>query len=385
MKFFTFLLLFISLTSYSQYKTITILDSLSKKPIDLVHITYSNSSTGNISNSDGKVKVNLQKDSIFISHINYKNSSYTAKKILNRDTLYIQSKLNTLDEIVMYNYDLKEKLKEILENYKKYYYTGQLTNTVTYKENFEVNDTLVRLFQAQYKWWTKHNFLDFKNDIKKQNKLSLEKVDFSKIASIENDERNGGFMQSIPLIKFSNLNFNLVLLVNGTKDVFINSINKNKQTTDINFDADYFEGDNNLFNYKNCVISFDNKSKGIKYVLLNMVYKNNRKKGLSRKAKIPYTSETKHHKIEMFFKKFKKKHSLSYFTSELDGDFTINNIRNKYFGTQKFLITNTEKGKKNKKLQGINLDLPLYDYIPLNKDKEIEILLTTKEENFIKK
>ncbi|ARV14660.1 hypothetical protein [Polaribacter sp. SA4-12] len=384
MKNLSFILLLFSIGSFCQSKTITILDSLTKEPIDLVHITYSNSSTGNISNADGIVKINLQKDSIYISHINYKNRVYSSKNLFTKDTLFIHPTLNTLDEIVLYDYDLKNKLKQVLDNYKKYYYNGQLTNTLTYKENFEINDKIVRLFQAQYKWWTRYNFFELNTEVKKQNKLSLEKVDYSKITSSDKDERNGGFLKSIPLIKFSNLNFNLILLAHHTKDVYINSINKNIQTTDINFDADYFEDGKNLFNYKNSIISIDNKTKSIKYILLNMVYKDNKKVSLSRKSKISYTSETTKHKVELFFKKFKNKYSLSYFTSELNGFLTINNEKSKAFSSQKFLITNTEKGKKNKKAKEINLDKALYDYIPLNKNKETEILLTKKEIGFIK-
>jgi hypothetical protein len=384
MRNLPFIIILFSICSFSQSKTITILDSLTKKPIDLVHITYPNSSTGNISNSDGIVKINLQKDSIYISHISYKNSICSSEILLKKDTLFINPLSNTLDEIVLYDYDLKKKLKQVLDNYKKYYYNGQLTNTVTYKENFEINGQLVRLFQAQYKWWTKYNFFELNTEVKKQNKLSLEKVDYSKITSSDKDERNGGFLKSIPLIKFSNLNFNLILLAHHTKDVYINSINKNMQTTDINFDADYFEDGKNLFNYKNCIISIDNKTKSIKCILLNMVYKDNKKVSLSRKSKISYTSETTKHKVELFFKKFKNKYSLSYFTSELNGFLTINNEKSKVFSSQKFLITNTEKGKKNKKAKEINLDKALYDYIPLNKNKETEILLTKKEIGFIK-
>ena len=152
----TFFLVCVTYIGFSQSKELTILDNNSKKPIDLVQVFYPNLEIGSISNADGKVKIPLLEKEIFVSHINYTEKKFSFDFFKQKDTLFLNPKTNQLDEVVIYNLDLKQKFKDILENsYLKKYSTKKVIHNCTYKETFSVNDSLSRLFQAQFDWFSK--------------------------------------------------------------------------------------------------------------------------------------------------------------------------------------------------------------------------------------
>ena len=140
-------LICITYTSFSQSKELVILDNNSKKPIDLVQVFYPSLEIGSISNADGKVKIPLLENEIIVSHINYIEKKFSFEFFKQKDTLFLIPKTNQLDEVVIYNLDLKQKFKEILENsYLKKYSTKKIIHNCTYKETFSVNDSLSRLY-----------------------------------------------------------------------------------------------------------------------------------------------------------------------------------------------------------------------------------------------
>jgi len=179
---FTSFLLFIAYTSFSQSKELVILDTYSKKPIDLAQIFYPNLDVGSISNADGKVKIPLLESDIIISHVNYNSRKFTFNSFKQKDTLFLVHKRNQLEEVVIYDLDLKQKFEDIITNsYLKKYSTKKVIHNCTYKETFKVNDSLSRLFQVQLDWFSENSLFQIDKIMDKQNMIHLESVDYSKI------------------------------------------------------------------------------------------------------------------------------------------------------------------------------------------------------------
>ncbi len=381
-KLISTLFLFVSIAIYSQSKTVTIVDSLTHKPIALAHLSYPLLEIGSISNADGKVKVLLKKEELLISHINYGDKKLSFDTFLRKDTIYLKPKVNSLEEVVIYNINLKKKLDFVLDNYHKLYFTKSLLKECTYKESFKVNDSLTRLFQVQLQWWSKHNLFQPKKSFKKENKLSIENVDYSKI-KITNNLVSKGYIENKAFFRILQLNFLVSILKNNSKDVFITLVQKNEQTTKIIFDADYFEQKKKLYSYTNSTIIFDTKTGAIKYLKFNMEYHTDFKKQKSKQKKISYQSRTIFHSEELSFKKMKNgKLSINYFISILKAEIKEGAKKYNVTGSQKLFITKTESKKRFKKKK-IDLNKPFYESIPNYHHKNNKILLTKEEVLFV--
>ena len=61
------------------------------------------SNEGVISNKDGKIKLFNIKDTIVISHINYKTQKIIFDNKLNENTIYLEPLKNKLDDITLYD------------------------------------------------------------------------------------------------------------------------------------------------------------------------------------------------------------------------------------------------------------------------------------------
>ncbi len=193
-------ILYCSSYAFSQSKEFIILDSLTNKPINLVHITYANLNIGSVSNTEGKIKIPLKKNSILISHINYREKALNYKDFVNKERIILSQKPIELNEIVVSNIKLKEKFSSILDTYLNVYSSKKIINYSTYKETFKVNDSLTRLFQTQLKWWSKNSLISFKKPIEKQNKIEIENVDYSKIKKRDESLK----IQMVAILKIKN-------------------------------------------------------------------------------------------------------------------------------------------------------------------------------------
>jgi len=382
-KIMNALFLFVSTTICGQSKTVTIVDSLTHKPIGLAHLSYPLLKTGSISNDDGRVKMVLQNEDLVISHINYGDRKISFDSFLKKDTIFLKAKNNELDEIVLYTVDLKKKLGFVLDNYRDLYFTKSLLKECTYKESFKINDSLSRLFQIQLNWWSKHNLFNPKKPFKKENKLFIENVDYSKVKITENLVSKG-YIENSAFFRILQLNFLLSILKNNADAILITSVRKNKLTTEIIFDADYIERNKKLYSYKNSIIVFDKKSGAVNHIKLNMEYYTDFKKHESREKALSYKSRTTFHSEELSFKKlWNGKLSLNYFISTIKGEVKERAKKYNFAGSQKLFITKTEKKKKFKH-NAIDLDKPFYESVPKSSHKNNKILLTKKEEVFVK-
>jgi len=384
----TSFLLGISFLASSQSKEFVIVDDISKKPIDLAQISYPSLGIGSISNMDGKIKLPLKEKKIIISHINYIEKEFSFNDFKKMDTLFLVSKTNQLEEVILYNLNLKQKLTDILENsYLNKYSTEKIIHNSTYKETFSVNDSLTRLFQVQLDWFSKNSLFKTNIAADKQNIINLESIDYSKIKKIDNDfiSSNGAYIENKDLFRFAHLNFLLSILVNLTEDYEIENIQKNGITNSVYFNATLIENGKKLYNHKNSLIVFDKDFKSIKHLKFNMDYSSNFDDAISNNHKKPFKRKTKSHTIELSFKKLiNNKYSISYFISELKGVVKTKKFTDNISSKQSLFISKSRLGKKLRR-GNIDFDKPFYNSISKNLKKNgVKILLTEKEKYFLK-
>ena len=152
----TFLLLISFQFLAAQQKIINVLDNTTKQPISNVHLYLPNLEKGTITNEEGKAKIDFSiEDSLIVSCVGYTTKRLVINKDTSFSTLYLTPEEILLDEVVIYNFDLKKQVGYVLDNYKKLYETNAKTLECTYREKFIRNDTLTRLYQVQLDWWFK--------------------------------------------------------------------------------------------------------------------------------------------------------------------------------------------------------------------------------------
>lgn len=382
-------LVFICLFQFtnSQSKEFIVIDFESKKPIDLVQVSYPNLEIGSVSNKEGKVKIPLKKDKINISHINYIEEGFSYQDFIKKDTLFLVPKTNELEEVVLYNINLKQKFANILENsFSKKYSTKKAIHKGTYKETFTINNSLSRLFQIQLNWYSKNSLFKSNKPLHKQNILNLESVDYSKIKEINKDfiSSKGAYVDNKTFFQFMHLNTLLIILKDLTSDFEIQSIQKNEKTTSVFFNATLKKDGRKIYDHQNSLVVFDKDYKYIKYLKFNMVYNSDFKDALSKIHKIPYKKKTTNHVLELSFKKLKnEKYSISYFISEVKAILKTKGFTDNISSKQSLFIAESKLGKRLKN-GNIDLSKPFYKSVTNNlKNNDVKILLTEKESQFL--
>ena len=380
-------ILFFSLTLFSQSKEFILIDSISKKPIDLVHIFYPELTIGSISNKDGRIRIPFKKLNILVSHINYIDKTFSSANFKKKDTLFLTPKTNQLDEIIVSNLDLKAKVSNILDNtYFKYYSTKKTIHKSTFKETFRINDSLNRLFQVQLNWWSKESLLRGNKRIDEQNKIILESVDYSKLKKIKKDfiNANGAYIGNEAFFKYLHLNFLLSIFRDLSSDIVIRSIEKEKNSIKVYFDASLTENGKKIYDYKNSLFVFDKEYNSINYVKLNMIYNSDFQEGVSELHKNSYQTKTRKHSVELAFKRLRNnKLIINYFISEFEGIIKTKNFTNTVVTKQSLFVSESVLGKRIKK-SNINFHEPFFENLPPNlKTNDAKILLTKEEKEFI--
>lgn len=385
----TIIILFLKSFAFSQSKEFVILDETTNKPIDLAQIFYPNIEVGSISNANGEIRIPLRENTIVVSHINYIKRKFSFDSFKSKDTLFLTPKTNKLEEVVIYNIDLKQKFNNILDNtYLKKYSTKKVIHNSTYKETFSINDSLTRLFQVQLDWYSKNSLFKTDEAIEKQNVIKVNSIDYSKIKKIENDlvDSKGAHVENKSFFKFLHLNFILSTLSYLIDDYEIQTIESNEKSTNVYFNAAVSENGKEVFKHKNSLVVFDKNYESILGLKLNMVYSKGFEDAVSRINKMPYKKKTNSHNVELSFKKLKNdKYSIVYCIQELYGVIKTKNYTNNIHSKQSLFVNKSSLGKKIKK-SNINFHEPFYENIPSNlKGDEVKILLTKKEKFFLKK
>ena len=112
------------LFNYSSAQTIsgTILDSITKQPLELVNIIINNANVGVYTNSDGNFKIKLTKSSDFlhISYIGYKAKNINLSNFINKKNceqlFYLSPTRTQLNEVVLENKKIKYGWTKIIKS-----------------------------------------------------------------------------------------------------------------------------------------------------------------------------------------------------------------------------------------------------------------------------
>jgi len=386
--FLTILYASLCLVAKAQIKEFIVIDQSTKQALSTVSVFFPDKNEGAVTNDDGKVKIYSSKntaDALVFSHVGYHTKKMEASEYLSVDTIKLIPSSILLKEVAVYSLDLKKKLADLLTNYEKLYVTQASIHDCTYKESYEVNDTLARLAQLQIKWWDKNYRFNFKESFDKQNQISLTNIDYSKVLDSKSYFSNSGFIENKFIFQLLHLNFYPIILNRGS-DISLQSVAKYEKSTRVVFTTPIIEKGEVVMFLNDGIIYFDNETGAIEEIDLNFKYNNQIKKGVSRKTKTPYTSEVKEHHINLSFKKIdNQKWMISSLKSVVKADVEYNNTRDNVQLTQEFIITKTTKGGRIPKSEQININNPFHDNLPLKKNLDTKILLTQKEQDFINK
>lgn len=381
---------FISSLITAQTKKFTVLDSFTNLPIDLVHVSYPDLEIGSITNADGLVSIPIKDDVLEFSHIEYKTKRLSKDEFLKTNTIYLEQNRSELQEIVLYNVNLRDKISQALKKVKKNYGTKKIVHKGTYKETYRVNDSISRLFQTQIQWWSKNSIFDFNKWVFSQNKVIIDNVDYSKVFKFDKTQLDGkgGFIENKYFFQYVHINYLLYILKNLTQDFEIQSINKGSDQISIVFDAAYLRDKKKIFTYRDCHIVFDSSYERIKFIKLNMDYELNFEKDITSIDSIPYEKASKSHMVELSFSKnLKRKYTLNYFISDFVGYIKFQD-KPKYKVAARQSLFVTESNVKQPFDDDYRIDLmkPFYASLPEKQKKtNVKILLTKEEEVFLKK
>ena len=372
------LIQFFLLQSLLQAQTIefTVLDATTKLPISNVEIYYANSINGTITNEEGKAKIALENDTLTLSHIGYTTKKNFTDKTFAGATIFLNPQEIQLEEVVLYNFDLKNKIKYVIDNYYKLYDSKSKILECTYREKTIKNDKLIRLYQNQLNWWSKNYVYQFKEPLNKFTHIQLKSTDYSKIIGKEEDTSNELSLEQKRLIMYLHLNPYLVFLYNA-KTIDVKKVEKDNEYTIVTFDADFGKFDLNVFN---SVIYFDNQTNAIKKIIFNQVPYT--KEGFSEKSKIPYKSTPEFATWELTFTSYKDKLLFSSFAVKAKVRVEFEEKTYIYFSEENFLRTGIQN-KHIKKEDRIDVEKPFFKYVTPHKQGEAKSLLTKEEQDFI--
>lgn len=376
MKTLFLILLFTATTLPAQVAELILLDATTKQTIANAEVYYTNTLNGTITNEEGKAKITVENDTLTLSHIGYATKKIFTDKTFTKATVYLNPQEIQLDEVVLYNFDLKKKIKYVINNYFKLYDTKTKILETTYREKTLKDGHIIRLYQIQLDWWTKNYIFHFKEPLSKFLQIQLKNTDYAKIMSSEEDVSNELTLEQKTLIMYLHLNPYLVFLYNA-KSINIKKVEKNKENTIVTFDADFTKLDLILIN---SVIYFDNSTNAIRKIIFSQKPSTN--SGLSRKSKIPYTSTTEQATWEITFTPYKNKLLLSSFSVGAKATVEILSKVYTYQIEQSFLRTGVTKGQI-KKNDRIDVGKPFFEYVTPHKQGEAKFLLTKEEQDFI--
>lgn len=362
----------------AQVAELTLIDALTKRPIPNAEVYYSTSLNGTITNEEGKAKITIEPDTLTLSHIGYMSKKILTINTFTSTTLYLNPQEIQLEEVVLYNYDLKKKIKYVLENYYKLYDTKAKILECTYREKTTKDGKLIRLYQNQLNWWSKDYVFRFKEPLNKFIQIELKNTDYAKIIGEEEDIANGLALEQKTLMMYLHLSPYLVIL-NNAQTIDIKKVEKDNQYTIVTFDADIEKVHLKVFD---SVIYFDNHSGAIKKIVFNQPLSETVEK-VSRKSKIPYKSTVEFATWELTFTPYNNKMLFSSFAVKAKVNVEIEGKTYTIISEENFLRTGTQN-KHIKKENRINIENPFFEYTPPHKQGEAKYILTTEEEEFIK-
>jgi len=381
MKTLFLILLFTTTTLHAQVAELTLLDTSTKQPISNVEAYYTRSLNGTITNEEGKAKITIENDTLTLSHIGYETKKIFTDNSFSKATVYLKPQEIQLDEVVLYNFDLKKKVKYVLDNYFKLYDTKAKILECTYREKLIRNDTLTRLYQVQLDWWSKNYVFHFNKKLNENIQIHLKSTDYSKMLSEEEIVARSVYLERAPMFMYLFLNTYLSLINQFGKNIEIKKVEKNKDITKVTFNADIEVNKNWYIKLENSVIVFDNVTNAVRKVVFNDVDKNIADK-ISERTKTPFKSITDNYYLEITFGDYKGKLLFSSYYVRLIGAIEYKGKRDKLFLEHSFLRTGVQN-KHIKKEDRIDIQKSFHEYVTPHKQGEAKFMLTKEEQDFI--
>ena len=381
MKTLFLILLFTTTTLHAQVAELTLFDATTHKAIPNAEVYYTNTLNGTITNEEGKAKITVENDTLTLSHIGYKTKKIFTDNSFSKATVYLNPQEIQLDEVVLYNFDLKKKVKYVLDNYFKLYDTKAKILECTYREKLIRNDTLTRLYQVQLDWWSKNYVFHFNKKLNENIQIHLKNTDYSKMLSEEEIAARSVHLERTPMFMYLFLNTYLSLINQFGKNIEIKKVEKNKDITKVTFNADIEVNKNWYIKLENSVIVFDNVTNAVRKVVFNDVDKNIADK-ISERTKTPFKSITDNYYLEITFGDYKGKLLFSSYYVRLIGAIEYKGKRDKLFLEHSFLRTGVQN-KHIKKEDRIDIQKSFHEYVTPHKQGEAKFLLTKEEQDFI--
>lgn len=388
-RIFIFSFLLTSFSLLAQNKSFVVLDSITQQPIDLAHLFYPDLDVGSITNAEGNINIPLKKSRLVISHVNYKNKSLLYDELIQKDTIYLYQRSNELDEVIVFNINLKDKIKQVLLAIEDNYMTEKVIHNTTYKEVYRINDSLSRLFQIQMDWWSNNSLFNFRKPVDKQNRVAIDKVDYSKTVRFTEGSKipNGGYIENEDFFRFSYLNYLLILIQDYADDVVIQSVQKEGDQVNVTFDAVLQGNGKKLFEYQQSRMVFDSTYTKVKFLQLNMVYDGVFEKSFSEEKNIEYEKATTAHHVELSFEESQQQKMIpNYFISEVQGIIRFGDTDSRISSKQSLFVTGSTFSKKLRGKKVLDMSQPFYKSLEDEQPKQdAKILLTKEEQSFLNK
>ena len=382
MKTLFLILLFTATSLSAQVAELTLLDASTKQPIPNVEAYYTRSLNGTITNEEGKLRIAVENDSLTLSHIGYATKKIFTDKTFAKATVYLNPQEIQLDEVVLYNFDLKKKVKYVLDNYFKLYDTKAKILECTYREKFIRNDTLTRLYQVQLDWWSKsYRYTSFKQPLEKLLQIQLKNIDYSKMLSEDEVAARSVHVERTPMFMYLFVNTYLSFIDQFGENIDIKKVEKNKEVTKVTFNADIVINKKLNLKLENSVLVFDNTTNAVRKVIFNDIHQGIKDK-VSEKTNKPYKSITDNYRLELTLTDYKGKLLFSSYYVRLIGAVEYKGKRDKLFLEHSFLRTGVQN-KHIKKEDRIDIQKSFHEYITPHKQGEAKFLLTKEEQDFI--
>ena len=382
MKILFLILLFTATALPAQVAELTLLDVSTKQPIPNVEAYYTRSLNGTITNEEGKLRIAVENDTLTLSHIGYATKKIFTDKTFAKATIYLNPQEIQLEEVVLYNFDLKKKVKYVLDNYFKLYDTKAKILECTYREKMIRNDTLTRLYQVQLDWWSKsYRYTSFKQPLEKLLQIRLKNIDYSKMLSQEEVAARSVHLERTPMFIYIFVNTYLSFIDQFGENIDIKKVEKNKEVTKVTFNVDIVINKKLNLKLENSVLVFDNTTNAVRKVIFNDIHQGIKDK-VSEKTNKPYKSITDNYRLELTLTDYKGKLLFSSYYVRLIGAIEYKGKRDKLFLEHSFLRTGVQN-KHIKKEDRIDIQKSFHEYITPHKQGEAKFLLTKEEQDFI--
>jgi hypothetical protein len=144
----------VSGTAISQIKSGLVLSGTDRIPIPYVNIYSKSSSSGTVTNEEGKYRLTkeISDDSIIVSHIGFKRMAFKSSDffLLTNDTILLQPSAIELKDIVIFGGEPKEVVKKAMKNITKNYPTSRNNIFAHFRNTIKENNEYVGFLEAAF-------------------------------------------------------------------------------------------------------------------------------------------------------------------------------------------------------------------------------------------